>query len=170
MKRTQLLIEVLLCSMTSIGLAFAETKVGVILPMTGDFAQYGDKVRQGLESTRPEGVRYIYEDEGCSPKTAVSAHKKLTAVDGVQLLIGPWCGSPQTAVASLLPRSRQIALLGSSAPERVFELSGGRMLSVQPSIEQESTFNAEQAYRIGARNVVIVFLENDFSRAHEAAF
>ena len=156
--------------MTSIGLAFAETKVGVILPMTGDFAQYGDKVRQGLESTRPEGVRYIYEDEGCSPKTAVSAHKKLTAVDGVQLLIGPWCGSPQTAVASLLPRSRQIALLGSSAPERVFELSGGRMLSVQPSIEQESTFNAEQAYRIGARNVVIVFLENDFSRAHEAAF
>jgi hypothetical protein len=44
------------------------------------------------------------------------------------------------------------------------------MLSVQPSIEAESRFNAKEAYRLGARKVVIVFLENDFSRAHEAAF
>jgi hypothetical protein len=44
------------------------------------------------------------------------------------------------------------------------------MLSVAPSIEAESTFNAKEAYRLGARKVVIVFLENDFSRAHEAAF
>jgi hypothetical protein len=44
------------------------------------------------------------------------------------------------------------------------------MFSVQPSIETESKFNAKEAYRLGARQVVIVFLENDFSRAHEAAF
>jgi ABC-type branched-subunit amino acid transport system substrate-binding protein len=148
----------------------AESKVGVILTMTGDFARYGEKIRVGLESKKASDVRYVYEDEGCDPKKAVTAYQKLSAIDGIRVFIGPWCGSPQVAVASLLRRSDGFAILGSSAPERVFELSGGRMLSVQPSIEAESRFNAKEAYRLGARKVVIVFFENDFSRAHEAAF
>ena len=61
-------------------------------------------------------------------------------------------------------------ILGSSAPRKVYELSGGRMFSVQHSIEEESEYNAVKAFELGARKVVILFLENDFSRAHEAAF
>jgi ABC-type branched-subunit amino acid transport system substrate-binding protein len=148
----------------------AESKVGIILPMTGDFDRYSEKIRAGLEIRKAPNVSYLYEDEGCDPKKAVTAYQKLSAVDGIRVFLGPWCGSPQVAVASLLRRSDGVAILGSSAPERVFELSDGRMLSVQPSIEAESRFNAREAYRLGARKVVIVFLENDFSRAHEAAF
>src|SRR5262249_10203327 len=84
--------------------------------------------------------------------------------------LGPWCGSPQTTLAPMLARDKQLAILGSSAPRRVFQLSAGRMFSVQHSIEQESAFNAREAYRLGARRVAILFFENDFSRAHEAAF
>ena len=144
--------------------------IGVILPMTGDFARYGEKVREGLESNKGSSVKFVYEDEGCNPRSAVSAFHKLRAANQASIFIGPWCGSPQIAVASLLNKSGGLAILGGSAPERAFELSGGRMLSVQPSIETESIFNAKEAYRLGARKVVIVFLENDFSRAHEAAF
>ena len=138
--------------------------------IASDFARYGEKIRVGLESKKASNVRYVYEDEGCEAKKAVSAYRKLSALDGIRVFLGPWCGSPQVAVASLLQRTEGFAILGSSAPERVFELSGGRMLSVQPSIEGESRFNAKEAYDLGARKVVIVFLENDFSRAHEAAF
>jgi ABC-type branched-subunit amino acid transport system substrate-binding protein len=148
----------------------AESKVGVILTMTGDFARYGDKIRVGLESKKAAHVKYVYEDEGCDPKKAITAYQKLSALDGIRVFLGPWCGSPQVAVASVLRRSDGFAILGSSAPERVFELSGGRMLSVQPSIEAESRFNAKEAYRLGARKVVILFFESDFGRAHEAAF
>lgn len=63
-----------------------------------------------------------------------------------------------------------LAILGSSAPERVHQLSSGRTFAVQPSIETESTYNAKEAYRLGGRKVVVVFFENDFSRAHEEAF
>jgi ABC-type branched-subunit amino acid transport system substrate-binding protein len=160
----------LLYSLILCGGVFAQTNVGVIIPLTGDFARYGEKVRIGIQSVDPGSVNYIYEDEGCNPKLAVSSHQKLTAADDVKIYIGPWCGSPQTAVASLLPRNNHIAILPSSAPRSVFEISKGRMLSVQHSIEEESIFNAEEAYNLGARKVVIVFLENDFSRAHEAAF
>ncbi len=148
----------------------AENKIGVILPMTGDFARYGKTVRQGLESTKLSPFKYVYEDEGCNPRAAVSAFHKLYSFDKAKVFVGPWCGSPQIAVASLLAQVDGLAILGSSAPERVHQLSSGRMFAVQPSIEMESTFNAKEAYRLGARKVVVVFLENDFSRAHEEAF
>ena len=148
----------------------AESRIGVILPMTGDFARYGEKVRAGLEGTKLSSYEYIYEDEGCNPRMAVSAFHKLRSLNKTSVFIGPWCGSPQVAVASLVGKIGGLAILGSSAPEKVYALSSGRMLAVQPSIEMESRFSAKQAYQLGARRVVIVFLENDFSRAHEDAF
>jgi ABC-type branched-subunit amino acid transport system substrate-binding protein len=172
MKRiaAEIFLTTLLVCATHRAHAQSSDTIGVILPMTGDFARYGDKVREGLESKRPSSVRFVYEDEGCKPNSAVSAFQKLRAADRLNIFIGPWCGSPQVAVAGLVGKSGGLAILGSSAPERVFALSSGRMLSVQPSIEAESTFNATEAYRLGARKVAIVFLENDFSRAHEATF
>lgn len=148
----------------------AEDKIGVILPLTGDFARYGEKVREGLEREKSSSVRYVYEDEGCNPRVAVSAFQKLHSIDKTKVFLGPWCGSPQIAVASLVAKVGGLAILGASAPERVYQLSSGRMFAVQPSIETESTFNANESYRLGARKVVIVFMENDFSRAHEDAF
>lgn len=144
--------------------------VGFISPMTGSFERYGQRIRAAAESVRSPLVQFRYEDEGCQARMAVSSFRKLNSIDNIRYFIGPWCGSPQVAVASLLPKADGVAILGSSAPERVYALSQGRMLAVQPSIEAESRFNAEQAYSRGARKVVIVFLENDFSRAHEAAF
>jgi ABC-type branched-subunit amino acid transport system substrate-binding protein len=142
----------------------------VILPLSGDFAQYGERTRSRLELNKPPQVKFVYEDEGCAPRSAVTAFKKLTEVDRARIIVGPWCGSPQVAIAPILARIGGVAILPNSAPERVFDLSQQRMLSLQASIESESRFNAEQAYRLGARRVVILFFENDFSRAHEAAF
>lgn len=146
------------------------TAVGVVVPLTGDFARYGEKIRGGIGQARGANTRYIYEDEGCEPAKAVTAYKKLTSIDGVRFFLGPFCGSPQMALAPLLAAGRQLAVLGSSAPRAVFKASVGRMFSAQHSIEEESTFNAHQLYRLGARQVVIVFSENDFSREHEKAF
>lgn len=148
----------------------AEPSLGAILPLTGDFGRYGQKVREGIESAGPLPARFVWEDEGCNPRAAISAYRKLSDVDGIKIFFGPWCGSPQTAVAPLIGKAGQLAILGSSAPRRVFTLSNGHMISAQHSIEQESLFNATEAYKLGARKVVILFLENDFSRAHEAAF
>lgn len=146
------------------------SSIGVILPLVGDFARYGERLRRGVESGSDKGTHFIFEDDGCLPKKAVEAFYKLRRVDGVKLFLGPWCGSPQVAVAPLLHRTGGLAILGSSAPERVYSLSGGHMLAVQPSIEAESLFNARELFRLGGRRVAIVFFENDFSRAHEAVF
>ena len=89
----------------------AENKIGVILPMTGDFARYGKTVRQGLESTKLSPFKYVYEDEGCNPRAAVSAFHKLYSFDKAKVFVEPWCGSPQIAVASLLAQVDGLAIL-----------------------------------------------------------
>ncbi len=149
---------------------FADTNVGVIIPLAGDFARYGEKVREGILSADSKDIKYIFDDEKCSPSAAVTAYKNLSAIHSAKFFLGPWCGSPQTALAPLIKSGEQLAILGSSAPRKVFEMSGGRMFSTQHSIEQESIYNAEQIAKTGAKRVVIVFFDNDFSRAHETAF
>lgn len=151
--------------------AFAETQaVGSIVPLTGDFAKYGQNIVKAVEQVAGSHIKFIHEDEGCNPKYAMTAYTKLTNVDDVKLFLGPWCGTPQTVIAPRLKAKHQVAILGSSAPKQVHEKSGGRMFSSMYSIEDESTFNAAKAYELGARRVAIVFFENDFSRAHEKAF
>lgn len=145
-------------------------QIGVIVPLTGDFAKYGNKIAKGLNASKSKNLEYIFEDEACKPKAAITAYLKLSSLNSIKYFLGPWCGSPQTAVAPMLKTKKQIAILVSSAPRAVFKLSGGRMFSTQHSIEEESIFNAKKAYEMGARKTVIIFFENDFSRAHEKAF
>lgn len=147
-----------------------ETKVGVIVPLSGNFAKYGDKIREGIAKFSNLNISYLYEDEGCDPKKAMTSYIKLTNVDKVKLFSGPWCGSPQSVVAPLLKKNKQFSIIGGSASKDLYERSGKRFFSTQHSIEEESVFNAKKIYDLGAKKIVIVFFENEFSRAHEKAF
>jgi ABC-type branched-subunit amino acid transport system substrate-binding protein len=171
MNKTSLLLAAGFALLTYGGVALAdEARIGVILPLSGPFAQYGAKIQQNLEAGKGPNIKFVFEDEGCDPRIAINAYKKLSEHDGISLFLGPWCGSPQSAVAPQLKFKKQVALLGSSAPSEVFSTSGGRMFSTQHTIEEESTFLAQQITKVGAKRVAIIFRENQFSRAHEAAF
>lgn len=171
MSRLTILLASGFVLLTHSGVALAEeTRIGVLLPLSGPFAQYGAKIQQSLEASRGPNVKFVFEDDGCDPKIAVNAYKKLSDLDGINYFIGPMCGSPQSAVAPQLKLKNQVALLSTSAPSAVFSTSGGRMFSTQHTIEDESTFLAQEITKSGAKRVVVVFHENQFSRAHEAAF
>jgi ABC-type branched-subunit amino acid transport system substrate-binding protein len=134
----------------------------VLLPLTGSFAKYGEQVKESLLSASP-GIDFIFEDEGCSAPVAMTGYKKLTDRDNVKVLFGPLCGTPQVVVAQQMKPRNQVAIIPSSAPERVYQLSGGKMFAVQDTIEAESSFLGEQLNIRGVKRVVIVFFENDFS-------
>lgn len=144
--------------------------IGVITPLTGPFARYGEKIQQSILKYSDPTVKFIFEDEGCDPKKAITAYKKLSERAGVKLFIGPFCGSPQSAVAPLLIQDQQLAIVGNSAPESVFRASNGRMFSTQYSIEVESDFLARKITEHQVKSVVVIFRDNAFSRAHEATF
>ena len=147
-----------------------QVKVGVILPLTGEFESYGELVRRAVLENHDENIRYIFEDEGCEAKKALSAFRKLTEIDKVKLFIGPCCGSAQQVIAPLLKKSEALAVFPTSSSTKLFEASDNRAFSSQYSIEDESAFNAKEIYRLGYRKVLLLFVENQFSRAHEDSF
>lgn len=145
-------------------------KIGVILPLTGIVATFGEEAKRGIEAARQNGVEIIYEDDQCDPKLAVAAFKKLTELDGVNVIIGPTCGSPQEVVAPLAKDKGVLLLLPAAASSHLFEVSGGSMYNTQYSLEEESTFNARKLSDLDYKRIALISYPNSFSKAHAEAF
>jgi branched-chain amino acid transport system substrate-binding protein len=102
-------------------------KIGVIAPMTGDAAVYGQQMQAILDYALVQvnaeyldsGTQFelIYGDGQCGAGAA-TAFQKLSDVDGVKYVIGGACSSESLAMAPLLAEKQVIALSPlSSSPE-----------------------------------------------------
>ncbi|MBI5126485.1 MAG: penicillin-binding protein activator [Candidatus Taylorbacteria bacterium] len=145
-------------------------KIGVIAPLSGFLADYGEEVKKGVLAVQDPNIEFIFEDDKCEPKEAVSAFKKLTEVDKVHYVIGPACGSPQEAIVPLLKNSKNIVVVPSAASRTLYETSGGNFYNMQYALEDESKFIAEQMYARGYKKVVLISYQNAFSKTHYDSF
>jgi len=122
----------ILCVLGLPGLVHSESqqhlpqlKVGMILPLTGALAEYGQAFQNGVRlAERDSGevsknCSFLVEDSKYEPKTAVAAFQKLVATDGVSVIYN-WGGSTSEAIAPLADRSK-VALFVWSADPRVAE-------------------------------------------------
>lgn len=146
-----------------------KVQVGVITPLSGDFARFGEIVKSGILAAPNSHIEFIFEDEQCSAKEAIAAYKRLRQ-RGINLFIGPSCGAGQSSLAPLVANDDVLVMLASSASTELFQKSDKKMFSSQVAIETEARFVANAMSARGLRNVVIVFVEGEFGRAHEAAF
>ena len=153
-------------------------KVGVITPLTGIVASFGEESKRGIEAAKlklrtqmPDTeIEIVYEDDKCDPKVALSAFKKLTALDGVKIIIGPMCGSPQEVLAPIAFDSGVILLLPSAASSYLYDISKGNVYNMQYSLELESAFNANYMYEAGIKRVATISYPNAFSQTHLKSF
>jgi len=160
----------LLIATTSVRADDRTNTIGVIIPLTGNLANYGQTVRRAIERVQIPGIRWVFEDEACDATKTVSAFKKLTELEKTPFILGPCCGSPQKAVAPLLKQRDLLVLLPNAASERVFSDSEGKMYSIQYSVEREAQFLAEQMDQRGLKEVAILSVDSDFSRVMEESF
>ena len=73
-------------------------RLGMVAPLTGDFAAYGQDIRRGIElaldsdelKSVPEHITVTYEN-ACLPAQAVVAAKKMVEVDRIQAVVGSYC-------------------------------------------------------------------------------
>lgn len=146
-------------------------KIGVIAPLTGIVADYGEEIRKGVQDVASSTkVTFIFEDDKCEAKDAVTAFKKLTELDKVNYIIGPACGSPQEAVIPLIKDKGVITIVPSAASKGLFDSSGGNFFNIQYSLEGESQFIAEKFNSLGYKKVSLVYYKNAFSEAHAESF
>jgi len=95
--------------------------VGVILPLSGSLSDYGVAIKNGIElyqydhPDKTKSVEFLYEDDQYDSKTSISAYKKLSTIDNVDLYIS--FGSPScTSLAPILERDKKL-LINLSADE-----------------------------------------------------
>ena len=105
-----------------------EVRVGVILPLTGDFAQWGEQCRKGLElaienenERRSTRLELVFADTESTPEGTQSAFRQVTA-KGVAAVIGPITTRNTFALIDDLAR-RPVPLVlpeatGDDLPER----------------------------------------------------
>ena len=148
-------------------------KIGVIAPLSGDAAAYGQDVQKVLnhrlaEINQEKGVKFqlVWEDGKCTGNDAVSAFQKLTDVDGVKIMIAGFCSSETLGIAPLTKDGNALAVsLGSSNPTiegmspYVFSLSYSDQVTGETLAQEMKTFSRvaiiteQNDANIGIKNV-----------------
>ena len=161
-------------------MAAGETyKIGVLLPLTGDAASYGEPGQKVLQMAVDElnnngsmgsnKLKLIFEDAKCNGKDATAAAQKLVNVDSVQIIIGGFCSSESLAAVPVAEKQKvAIFSIGSSSPK----LTGvsSYFFRIFPSDASQGSLDAEIANEKGYKTVAFIQEQQDYTLGIYQAF
>lgn len=143
-----------------------QVPLGVILPLTGDAASYGEHARNAVELAREKvekefGVVFDvqYEDSQIKPALAASAAQKLISVEGVNFVIG-FSSGETLAVCPILEREKRILLSSGSSP--AITGCGEYTFRNYPSDVFQGKALAQKIAERGLRTVALLYINNDY--------
>ncbi len=150
-------------------------ELGVVAPLTGPIAPYGENIRDGVllavEEINQEGgiggkfIKVIFEDEGAGPQAAVSAVQKLITVDKVPVIIGPATSNGVMATAPIAEKN-QVVLLSPSATSDNIREAGDFIFRNRASASQEaSAFTKYIMEELGLSKFAILRANADYAKS-----
>lgn len=172
-----ILLMVLASSFSFIHASISEpTKIGVVLPLTGDAAFWGTNGRNGallaLEDLNKNGKKFelIFEDSQCDPKTAVTAFQRLTKTRGIKYVVGDICSSCTLAMAPLAEKTKVVLVTPCSAAPQISN-AGEFVFRTWSPMTVETKMSAKYAYEtMKLRKIAILYVEIDFGEAARSDF
>ena len=149
-----------------------ELRIGAVLPLTGDIAEYGKRCKAGMEmavedvnssgGVKGNTVSIVYEDSRGVPADGVSALRKLIDVDGVRIVIGAVASSVTLAMEPVATEQKVILFSPASSSPKLTGISD-YFFRNWPSDVLEATALAEFAYSdLGLRRVSTAYVNNDY--------
>jgi len=153
--------------------------IGCVLPLTGEGANYGRSVKEGVDLAIQEinqakmldlPVNVIYEDDKMDPKEGVNAVNKLINSDKVNLIIGPFGSSITLAVAPIANKNK-VVLLGASATADNIKDAGDYVFRITPPNSKQGNDVATFCFnKLKAKKAAIIFQTNDYGTTLKIAF
>jgi branched-chain amino acid transport system substrate-binding protein len=149
-----------------------EVTVGIIAPLSGPGAVWGDWLKQGVALAREEyssklrttRIKLTYEDSQGDPAKAVAAIQKLIDIDRAKVIYGPLTSAEVLAVAPIAEK-KKVVLLTPSASSRDISRAGDYIFRTYPSDQMQSVGLAEYAWDdVKARRYAVVYSGNDFGQ------
>lgn len=154
-------------------------KIGVIAPLTGNQATYGEGVKEGIDLAFAElknqqfkgkSVHLVFEDTNGEVKNALSAAEKLISVDGVAAIIS---GGPSQEAVALAPLAEKYKMPIYMAISQAPELSdaGDFVFRGMPNIDLLGSKIAGVAYARGFKKAAMITANyNQATKAAAVAF
>lgn len=142
-------------------------KIGVIIPLTGDLATYGEGMKNAINlaienSGLEKRIQLIIEDDrGCIIAEDVSIAQKLVNIDRVKGILGPACSS---AFLSVIPVTEEtkVILISSSATSKSITNAGNYIFRTIASDADKGIAVAEFAYTRDYRKGALLYdIAND---------
>ncbi len=148
-------------------------KIGVITPLTGEAAAWGNWVKNSIDLAYQEvnnpNIKLIYEDSMCDPKTGVTAYNKLKNVDDVDLVTGFVCSSVAMAVAPLAEED-DLTMITTGASATDLKDAGEHIFTAWPLNDAQAIFVADYLIENDVKRVAILYVNNDFGVTMKDAF
>ncbi len=145
-------------------------KIGVILPLSGGLANFGETVQYGIEIAVSEYTRdhptpkveLAFEDSQGDPSTAVSAFRKLTTVDEVKIVIGDLTSSATLAMAPIA-QDQQVLLVSPTASVPALSKAGPYFYRVWTSDDFDGKVAAQYCKNeLNYEKAAIAYINNDY--------
>lgn len=149
-----------------------EIKIGVITPLTGEGATYGEATKQGLDLALEEinkagGVdgkkfKLLYEDSQIKPGPATGAIHKLITIDKVPVIIGAFGSSVTLSIAPIAERNKVVLFSASSTADDIKDAGDYIFRNVSPNRAQGKTAAKFAIERLGKKRAVVFHINNDY--------
>jgi len=137
-------------------------KVGILIPLTGDAASYGENVKNGIELANQElNFELVYEDGKCNGPDAVNAIRKLIEVDKVNAVIGELC-SGATIPASEIAKAAGIVMISPASTSPDLTNAGDHFFRTVPSDALQGEEGAKLVKKLGYQSLAILHVNDDY--------
>ena len=153
-------------------------KIGVILPLSGERAAFGQTSKKGIDLAIKEinsdknndtKISLTFEDSQSSAQRAVSAFYKLIN-DEIRIVVGPISSQEVLAIAPVA-ESKKIILFSPGASSPKITNAGEYILRNVPSDIYEGSLMANFAYdSLNIRRVAIIYNNSDYGIGVEEVF
>ena len=156
-------------------------KVGVLTPLSGENATYGEATNRGLEIALAEiskkeeyknfQIELVKEDTKLEAAKAVSGIQKLISVNKVPVIIGPFGSSEVLAVAQSANTGRT-PIISASATADAIASAGDYVFRIVPANKEQGTsmadFVVNQLYH--KDSIAVIALNNDYGISLSTSF
>ena len=146
-------------------------KIGLISPMTGEAATFGDAWAGGAELAVKEinaaggidgrQLELVTEDDRCVAQTGPSIFSKLIDIDKVVAIVGPLCSTSAGAGLPIAEEGRIPTIIGASAPSLTHDRAF--VFRNYPSDSSQAIYAAHYLNEtLGKKSVAVVYVNNDW--------
>lgn len=154
--------------------ATAQTKIGIIQPLTGPAAASGNYVANGakiaVEEINAKGgvlgqkVELVIEDNKSNPTEAAAVAEKLITRDKVPVLMGAWGSSFTLAVMPKLMEYKVPMLVETSSSGKITTSGNPYIFRISPPSAVEAEAFAPKVQALGIKKVDFLVVNNDWGR------